>query len=220
MMYHSLGTLKIVSRRDQFIDLFHKSIYSSLRNTSRHRKSFENIFSMEITKTSQIDSNIRKPLCILAIPKSKINLSLKMKMKPKSFRKQGLTVRLKIPSKASNKTMTFTNKTTNIYRLTREDYEKIVNDSITATYKNASNNIRKKINAAGKQVLRYNKVLKRMETNGEKNCFISLKDHKENFQNNPTVRLINPPKNELGKIRKVILDRINKNIRENLQFNQ
>ena len=141
-------------------------------------------------------------------------------MKPKSFRKQGLTVRLKIPSKASNKTMTFTNKTTNIYRLTREDYEKIVNDSITATYKNASNNIRKKINAAGKQVLRYHKVLKRMETNGEKNCFISLKDHKENFQNNPTVRLINPAKNELGKIRKVILDRINKNIRENLQFNQ
>ena len=47
-----------------------------------------------------------------------------------------------------------------------------------------------------------------------------MKDHKENFQNNPTVRLINPAKNELGKISKVILDRINKNIRENLQPNQ
>ena len=58
-----------------------------------------------------------------------------------------------------------------------------------------------------------------MQTNGENNCFISLKDHKENFQNNPTVRLINPAKNELGKISKVILDKINKNIRENLQLN-
>ena len=78
----------------------------------------------------------------------------------------------------------------------------------------------KKINAGRKQVLDNNKVLKRKKTNGENNCFISLKVHKENFQNNPTVRLINPAKNELGKKRKVILDEMNKNIRENLQLNQ
>ena len=54
---------------------------------------------------------------------------------------------------------------------------------------------------------------------GENNSFISLKNHKENFQNNPTVRLINPAKNELGRGSKVILDKINKNIRENLQLN-
>ena len=59
-----------------------------------------------------------------------------------------------------------------------------------------------------------------MQTNEEINCFISLKDYKENFQKNPTVRLINPVKNEFGKISKVILDKINKNIRENLQLNQ
>ena len=41
--------------------------------------------------------------------------------------------------KASNKIMTFADKTTNTYRLTREEYEKILNDSITATYKKASN---------------------------------------------------------------------------------
>ena len=84
--------------------------------------------------------------------------------------------------KASNKTMTFADKTTSIYRLTREEHEKILNDSITATYKKASNNIKKKINPVGKQVLRNNKVLKRMQTNRENNCFISLKDQKEKFQ--------------------------------------
>ena len=51
--------------------------------------------------------------------------------------------------KASNKIMTFADKTTNTYRLTREEYEKILNNSITATYKKANNNIKKKINAAG-----------------------------------------------------------------------
>ena len=44
--------------------------------------------------------------------------------------------------------------------------------------------------------------------------------HKENFQNNPTVRLINPAKNKLGKINKFVLDKINKNTRENLKLNQ
>ena len=67
--------------------------------------------------------------------------------------------------KASNKSMAFAHKITNIYRLAREEYEKILNDSITATYKKASNN------AAGKQILLNNKVLKRMQGNGENNCF-------------------------------------------------
>ena len=82
----------------------------------------------------------------------------------------------------------------------------------------ASNSIKKKINDALRQVLCKNKVLKRMQTNDENNCFISLKDRKGNFQNSPTVRLINPAKNEFGKISRFILDGINKNIRENLQI--
>ena len=93
-----------------------------------------------------------------------------------------------------------------------------LNDSITATYMKASNSIKKKINDALRQVLRKNKVLKRMQTNDENNCFISLKGCKGNFQNSPTVRLINPAKNEFGKISRFILDGINKNIRENLQI--
>ena len=28
--------------------------------------------------------------------------------------------------------------------------------------------------------------------NGKQNCFITLKDYKPNFQNNPNVRLLNP----------------------------
>ena len=43
----------------------------------------------------------------------------------------------------------------------------------------------------------------------KREAFISLKDHKENFENNPKCRLINPAKSDSGKISKLILDKIN-----------
>ena len=46
-----------------------------------------------------------------------------------------------------------------------------------------------------------------MDINAESNCYITIKDHKENFLNHPKVRLINLA-NELGRIRKAILDNI------------
>ena len=44
--------------------------------------------------------------------------------------------------------------------------------------------------------------------------------HKDKFVNNLQVRLINPAKNELGRISKVILDKINLAIRKHFSFNQ
>ena len=58
-----------------------------------------------------------------------------------------------------------------------------------------------------------------MEINGENNSFITLKDHKENLNNNPIVRPINPAKNELGHTKRAILDTKNKNIREAMGLN-
>ena len=63
-------------------------------------------------------------------------------------------------------------------------------------------------------------VIKRIFLNGKQNCFITLKDHKPNFQNNPAVRLLNPIKNEFGRISKTILDKINVNLRNSLHLNQ
>ena len=47
-----------------------------------------------------------------------------------------------------------------------------------------------------------------------------MKDHKPNFANKPTCRLINPAKSEIGKISKVTLDRINSKITRASKFNQ
>ena len=73
---------------------------------------------------------------------------------------------------------------------------------------------------ASKQVLKNNEILSRVEVNGGNNCFFSLKDHKDNVANNPQVRLINPAKNELGRISKVILGKIKLAITEHFSFNK
>ena len=64
------------------------------------------------------------------------------------------------------------------------------------------------------------KVLDKMELNVKQNCFITLKDHKENFVNNPKTGLINPAKNEIGRISKAILVSINRELCNKLEFNQ
>ena len=59
-----------------------------------------------------------------------------------------------------------------------------------------------------------------MDINGESNFFIMLKDHKENFHNNQSVRLINPAKNELGRLSKFIIQAMNKELRHKFNLNQ
>ena len=42
----------------------------------------------------------------------------------------------------------------------------------------------------------------------ENESYITIKDHKENFLNKISCRLINPSKSDIGKISKTILDKI------------
>ena len=93
-------------------------------------------------------------------------------------------------------------------------------NSITSTYKKANNNIKKQINMDGKNLMSDKELIKRMETHEEGNSFYTIKDHKENFDNHLTVRLINPAENELGRISKLILEKINKKISQKFELNQ
>ena len=53
----------------------------------------------------------------------------------------------------------------------------------------------------------------------KRKAFISLKDHKENFENNSKCRLINPAKSDSGKISKLILDKVNTHLKTILNVN-
>ena len=92
-----------------------------------------------------------------------------------------------------------------MYRLSKEEHEQLLTNAVTSTCKKVNNSIKKKISMAGKQILKNNEILNRVEINGENYCFFTLKDHKDNFAKNPQVRLINLAKIELGRISKVIL---------------
>ena len=85
--------------------------------------------------------------------------------------------------------MTFEEKISNMYRLTNEQYDQLIMNSITSNYKKANNNIKIQFNMAVKNLIRDKKIIKRMETNEENNSFITIKTHKEDFDNHSTVRL-------------------------------
>ena len=54
----------------------------------------------------------------------------------------------------------------------------------------------------------------RIYQTSKKQAFISLKDHKANFINKPTCRLLKPTKSELGKISKQLISVNVKNMKE------
>ena len=98
----------------------------------------------------------------------------------------------------SSKALIFADKTTNLYELDKTQYDKLLHQAVTKTYKNISNII----NEEAKDLATELDIKDRMECMAKQQPFISLKDHKENFQNNPTCRLINPAKSEMGLISK------------------
>ena len=116
--------------------------------------------------------------------------------------------------------MTFADKTSNMYRHIKEQHNKLLRNAVTSKYKKTNTKIKDKINKKGKEILKNKEALHRIDINEESNCFFTLKDHKENFQNNPTVRLINPAKNYIGRISKIILDKISSSLIKQLNVNQ
>ena len=110
----------------------------------------------------------------------------------------------------------------NMCRITREEYNKMLRNGITSTYKKANENIKKRINEKGKEIVKklFDNIIDRMDVNAESSCFITIKDHKENFLNHLKVRLINPAKNELRRISKTILDNINIKLFKRAKINQ
>ena len=93
-------------------------------------------------------------------------------------------------------------------------------DNITKTYKLGNDNLTEDINSELKNIASNLSIADRVDTMAKRNAFITLKDHKDNFDSNPKCRLINPAKSELGKVSKVILDEINNKIRSILNVNQ
>ena len=71
-----------------------------------------------------------------------------------------------------------------------------------------------------KNIAKKNQLSDRIECLTKTSAFITLKDHKDNFQSSLHCRLINPSKSELGKVSKSILENINQHLVKLLHVNQ
>ena len=114
----------------------------------------------------------------------------------------------------------FADETRNIYKTTPEIYDKLVTDNITTTYKSGEDHLISDINSELKDISCNLGTGDRIDVMAKTLAFITLKDHKDNFDSHPKCRLINPAKSELGRVSKIILDDINNKLRSKLQVNR
>ena len=115
----------------------------------------------------------------------------------------------------SKKTLIPASKTSNMYRLNQNNYQNLLR-----IIKKTNKNNQTKINTEDMKFAKQGDILDKTESNGTGNSFVTLKDRKENFMKDPSTRLINPPKNETGRISKHILDQIITKLVSKLNLNE
>ena len=111
-------------------------------------------------------------------------------------------------------------KTPNVYEVKASDYNNLLHNSITTHYKKADKKTETEINIEAKSIAEDLELADRIDKLTNNECYITLKDHKEQFQNRPKVRLINPAKSNIGQISKVYLQEINELIIEKTKLHQ
>ena len=122
--------------------------------------------------------------------------------------------------KKSKNIYIFADKTNNLYETDIKNYNKLLINNISKTYKNSDQAIFNTINKEAKHIAEGFDIAERVDCFAKSNAFITLKDHKENFQSNPKCRLINPPKSEIGKVSKFFIENINTKVRDMSPANQ
>ena len=111
-------------------------------------------------------------------------------------------------------------KTTNNYLVPPDKYRNLVNKEIHKSYK------KENVKNVGKLSLEHMHTATELELEDRifnttpREAFVTLKDHKPDFQIRPSVRLINPTKQELGKIAMQMLDDVVKQIRNKTKLKQ
>ena len=105
-------------------------------------------------------------------------------------------------------------KTTNLYKVSTDTYKKLLRDNVTKEYRLADEKTKKEIDMEAKGIASRLELSERMEALAPRDAYITLKDHKDDFQANPKCRLINPSKGELGIVSRKKLQEINAQMRE------
>ena len=120
----------------------------------------------------------------------------------------------------NDKVFASADKSLNIYKMEKDEYKKLLFENVTKTYKKTTEEKLKTINKGAKTIAQKLELDDRVEKMQESQCYITVKDHKEDFPHKISCRLLNPSKSDIGKISKMIIDKINKLLVVSTQFNQ
>ena len=111
-------------------------------------------------------------------------------------------------------------KSTNLYAMEKDDYNRYLRENIMKTYKKTDRRKVKSINYEAKKIVEKLSIDNRVKKMQENEAFITIKDHKEGFPHRVSCRLLNPSKTNIRKISKVLLDKINPAVLSGTRMNQ
>ena len=135
-----------------------------------------------------------------------------------NFQKQMFTDLKSI--KQSGKIFVQADKTRNMYGLDPAEYEKLLHDNVTKSYKKCNMNVLNSVNKEAASIAENLNLSDRIQVMTDSPAFVTIKDHKPDFPNRVSCRLLNPCKSHIGKISKQYLEKINNDTRESTNANQ
>ena len=122
--------------------------------------------------------------------------------------------------KNESKVIIAADKTRNHYKIEKEEYKELLQNNITKEYKKSNDKLVEKITNGDKDIAVELEIDDRLYCTVKRESYITLKDHKPNFMNNPKCRVLNPCKSELGKVSKKMLSEIFSDVKVKSQLQQ
>ena len=110
--------------------------------------------------------------------------------------------------KETNKVIINADKTSNVYQMEQSEYLKLLKENITKHYQKAPNSMKAEIGKTSSELAKKLQLDNKVQKFTTNNAYLTLKDHKPNFIEKKPCRLINPAKNQIGKISKLLLQDI------------
>ena len=122
--------------------------------------------------------------------------------------------------KSTDKVVLQADKSNNFYLMEKPQYNALLEKNIQKEYRKAPENEINLVNQKSAEIAKVLKLDDRMKMHTTTECYLTIKDHKEEFMSKMPCRLINPAKSDIQKVSKIILDEVCTKIREIKNPNQ
>ena len=122
--------------------------------------------------------------------------------------------------KETKKIIIAADKSNYYYSCDLETFKTLRSKNVETDYKKSNEKAAQLVDKKSCEFAESMKLEEKAQKHTKSECFLTHKDHKENSTIDPEFRVINTAKNELGKVVKIKIDEINREIRYTLGVNQ